>query len=52
MDPAIYPVEQQLIQGADVKPEAPFLVDIAGGLGHDIAEFKQRFPDHPGVSPR
>lgn len=50
MDPSIYPVQENLIHGAETGPEAPFLVDIAGGLGHDLAEFKKRFPDHPGVS--
>lgn len=52
MDPSLYPVEQQLIQGADTDPNAPFIVDVGGGVGHDLAEFKQKFPNHPGVSKR
>ncbi|KAH8775295.1 S-adenosyl-L-methionine-dependent methyltransferase [Diaporthe sp. PMI_573] len=48
MDPSIYPVQENLIHGAEAGPDAPFLVDIAGGLGHDLTEFKNRFPNHPG----
>lgn len=50
MDPSIYPVQENLISGAEAHSDAPFLVDIAGGLGHDLTEFKNRFPNHPGVS--
>ena len=50
MDPSIYPVHEKLIHGAETGSGAPFLVDIAGGLGHDLTEFKKRFPNHPGVS--
>lgn len=44
----IYPVEETLFPGAD--PDAPLVVDVAGGLGHDINEFKKFYPNHPGVS--
>lgn len=50
MDPSIYPVQENLIHGAETGSDAPFLVDIAGGLGHDLTEFKRRFPSTPGVS--
>lgn len=50
MDPSIYPVQENLIHGAETGSDAPFLVDIAGGLGHDLTEFKKRFPNTPGVS--
>lgn len=50
MDPSIYPVQENLVHGAEAGSDAPFLVDIAGGLGHDLTEFKNRFPSHPGVS--
>lgn len=50
MDPSIYPVQENLIHGAEAGSDSPFLVDIAGGLGHDLTEFKNRFPNHPGVS--
>ncbi|ORY63352.1 S-adenosyl-L-methionine-dependent methyltransferase [Pseudomassariella vexata] len=48
MHESIYPVAKQLFPGADSKPDAPLVVDIAGGLGHDIAEFQKMYPDHPG----
>ncbi|KAK9778976.1 putative O-methyltransferase domain-containing protein [Seiridium cardinale] len=48
MDPAVYPVKERLIDGAEADPESPFMVDIAGGVGHDLAAFKEYHPDHPG----
>lgn len=50
MHPTLYPVEKTLFAGADTSPDAPLVVDVAGGLGHDINEFKQYYPNHPGVS--
>lgn len=44
----IYPVQERLIKGADTDPEAPFLVDVGGSVGHDLVQFQQNFPDHPG----
>lgn len=44
----IFPVQERLIKGADTNPEAPFLVDIGGSVGHDLVQFQQHFPDHPG----
>lgn len=49
MHPTLYPVEKTLFEGADTSPDAPLVVDVAGGLGHDIDEFKQHYPNHPGV---
>jgi len=43
-----YPVKEKLIDGADTNPEAPFLVDVGGSLGHDLVEFQRLHPDHPG----
>ncbi|KAK8097505.1 hypothetical protein PG984_016644 [Apiospora sp. TS-2023a] len=48
MDKNMYPVEERLIQGADTSSDAPFLVDIGGSTGHDLAEFLAKHPDHPG----
>ncbi|KPM45247.1 hypothetical protein AK830_g1290 [Neonectria ditissima] len=48
MHPSIYPVEETLFPGADTSPDAPLVVDVAGGLGHDINEFKKMYPNHPG----
>lgn len=50
MHPSLYPVENILFPDADTSPDAPLLVDVAGGLGHDIDEFKKMYPNHPGVS--
>lgn len=49
MDPAVYPVAERLITGADAESaDAPFMVDIGGGVGHDLAAFRARHPAHPG----
>ncbi|OHW94104.1 catechol o-methyltransferase [Colletotrichum incanum] len=47
-DPTFFPVEERLIAGADQGPEAPFLVDIGGSIGHDIMEFHRIHPNTPG----
>lgn len=44
----IFPVQERLIKGADTDPNAPFLVDVGGSVGHDLVQFKQNFPSHPG----
>ncbi|KAK8105147.1 hypothetical protein PG999_008506 [Apiospora kogelbergensis] len=48
MDSNIYPVDDRLIKGADTSEDAPFLVDIGGSTGHDLAEFLSKHPGHPG----
>ncbi|KAJ5095566.1 O-methyltransferase family 2 [Penicillium alfredii] len=48
MDPAVYPVKERLINDANPSPDAPFLVDIGGNVGHDLARFHSRYPDAPG----
>lgn len=48
MDPRVYPVKQRLIDGAAIGPDAPFLVDIGGNVGHDLTVFKRYYPDTPG----
>jgi hypothetical protein len=40
-----FPTESRFSSTA---PDSPLLVDIGGGLGHDIAAFHKRFPDLPG----
>lgn len=44
----IFPAEQKLKEGLRGGADADLLVDVAGGKGHDIAQFHQRFPDLPG----
>ncbi|KAB5522978.1 O-methyltransferase [Coniochaeta sp. 2T2.1] len=48
MDQDFYPVKEQLLNGADTSSEAPFLVDIGGSVGHDLAEFLAKHPSAPG----
>ncbi len=43
-----YPVQERLVAGADAQPQAPFLVDIGGNLGHDLVEFHRHYPNTPG----
>lgn len=40
----IYPVEERL----RASPDHVLLVDIGGGVGHDITAFQKRFPTLPG----
>ncbi len=48
MDQGFYPVDERLIHGAQTEQDAPFLVDIAGGVGHDMEEFLRKVPHAPG----
>lgn len=47
-DHGFYPVEEKL--GKDLKEdkEAVLLVDIGGGLGHDLEDFQAGYPHLPG----
>ena len=44
----IYPIKSQLLAGSTQDSESVFLVDVAGGNGHDISSLRTRFPDLPG----
>ncbi|KAH8661162.1 S-adenosyl-L-methionine-dependent methyltransferase [Ilyonectria robusta] len=51
MDPEVYPVQDNLIsdfdhEGDNGKPV--MLVDIGGSYGHDLAEFRCKYPNAPG----
>ncbi|KAK4033599.1 Demethylsterigmatocystin 6-O-methyltransferase [Parachaetomium inaequale] len=49
MDPDFYPVQDRLITGMDTaSPDSALLVDIGGGLGHDLDEFRRKHPTAPG----
>ncbi|KAJ0310946.1 hypothetical protein COL516b_001646 [Colletotrichum fioriniae] len=48
MAPEFFPVKERLIEGASTDADAPFLVDIGGSIGHDLAEFHSYFPEAPG----
>ena len=49
MDDGFYPVEERLGLDTDDDKDAVFLVDVGGGLGHDLEELKLK---HPGVRGR
>lgn len=42
---SVYPVEAEM---KDWDPAAPVYVDIGGGVGHQCAQMKDRFPHTPG----
>ena len=43
-----FPVEEQLISTFTGSHEDVFLVDVAGGRGHDIRTFREKFPQARG----
>ncbi|RAH84305.1 o-methyltransferase [Aspergillus japonicus CBS 114.51] len=47
MDLGFYPVHT-LVQEATVSPDEVLLVDIGGGMGHDVSEFHRKWPELPG----
>ncbi|KIN09001.1 hypothetical protein OIDMADRAFT_37940 [Oidiodendron maius Zn] len=51
MDPEFYPIEEQLFKDIPAtadSAELVTLVDVGGGIGHDIARLLSRFPEAPG----
>jgi hypothetical protein len=42
-----FPVQEKLLTG-EIDKKAPLLVDVAGGRGHDLLEFLERFPSESG----
>lgn len=45
-EPDFYPVEDRLGNGLKGDGEAVLVVDVGGGMGHDLEEFKAK---HPGL---
>ncbi|KAH7309198.1 S-adenosyl-L-methionine-dependent methyltransferase [Stachybotrys elegans] len=43
-----FDIDNILLKDAKSEPGATLLVDIAGGEGHDLAEFHKRYADAPG----
>ena len=43
-----FPVEERLLKGASEENDKVLMIDIGGGLGHDIGAFKKRFPSAKG----
>lgn len=48
MDPGTYPVQEKLIDGASTKESDVFIVDVGGNKGHDLEEFRSKWPTAPG----
>ena len=48
MDDGFYPVRKQLIDGAGIGDQDVLLVDIGGSFGHDLADFRRKWPNVPG----
>ncbi|KAL8786872.1 MAG: hypothetical protein Q9195_008029 [Heterodermia aff. obscurata] len=48
-DPRFYPFNERLVMDADKAEDAVFMVDVAGGKGHDLVEICRNHPDFPGL---
>ncbi|KAH8907941.1 S-adenosyl-L-methionine-dependent methyltransferase [Coniochaeta sp. PMI_546] len=48
LDEGFYPVADRLIKGFDPSVSDVFLVDVGGGLGHDLRELRRKAPHLPG----
>ncbi|KAI1208147.1 putative O-methyltransferase [Annulohypoxylon truncatum] len=49
VDPGFYPISERLIEGFDAgSGDGVILVDVGGGLGHDLQELKEKHPSLPG----
>ncbi|KAJ5513696.1 Winged helix-turn-helix transcription repressor DNA-binding [Penicillium fimorum] len=48
MDPGFYPVQEQLIDGVTLGEDDVLLVDVGGSFGHDLSDFRQKWPGAPG----
>ncbi|MCJ1385013.1 hypothetical protein MMC17_008131 [Xylographa soralifera] len=48
MDPGFYPVKDRLLKGIMVDEHAVTIVDVGGGMGHDLEELKKKQPHLSG----
>ncbi|KAI1387563.1 putative O-methyltransferase [Hypoxylon trugodes] len=49
VDPGFYPVNERLAEGFDGSAgDGVLLVDVGGGLGHDLEDLKKKHPSLPG----
>ncbi|KAI9839332.1 MAG: hypothetical protein M1837_002217 [Sclerophora amabilis] len=48
MDPGFYPVADIFGSGLKQDKDATLIVDVGGGLGHDLELFQQKYPCLPG----
>ncbi|KAL4740255.1 S-adenosyl-L-methionine-dependent methyltransferase [Aspergillus similis] len=47
MDEGFYPVSS-LTEGLNIKADDVLLVDVGGNVGHDLSEFRRKWPSIPG----
>ncbi|CBF82267.1 hypothetical protein AN9233.2 [Aspergillus nidulans FGSC A4] len=40
-----YPVQSNILDGADADPDKALIVDVGGGKGHDLIAFHKRYPN-------
>ena len=48
MDTGFYSVKDRLLKGMAVDEHAATIVDVGGGMGHDLVELKKKQPDLQG----
>lgn len=48
VDAGFYPVDDRLVKGMKPGVEEVLVVDVGGGLGHDLQLLKQKYPHTPG----
>ncbi|KAJ5163998.1 Winged helix-turn-helix transcription repressor DNA-binding [Penicillium coprophilum] len=48
MDPGFYPVQEQLVDGVTIGKDDVLLVDVGGSFGHDLSDFRRKWPGAPG----
>ncbi|KAI1416455.1 putative O-methyltransferase [Hypoxylon sp. FL1857] len=50
VDPGFYPISERLVDGFDTSSDSDnvLLVDVGGGMGHDLKELKEKHPSLPG----
>jgi hypothetical protein len=48
MDSGFYPVQEQLIDGVTIGGTDVLMVDVGGSFGHDLADFRRKWPHVPG----
>jgi hypothetical protein len=48
VDSGFYPVSERLAESYDPGYSDVLLVDVGGGIGHDLRELKQKHPNLPG----
>ncbi|KAJ5835419.1 Winged helix-turn-helix transcription repressor DNA-binding [Penicillium robsamsonii] len=48
MDHGFYPVQEKLVDGVTIGDDDVLLVDVGGSFGHDLSDFRRKWPGAPG----